>query len=290
MTEPTAPEAPVNEDPPQSFASEMSRFFVVPAAIVVLCVGVFLLFGLIASEGKSAADYLQEIRQGASNRRWQAAYELSRVLSRDAGKNRASGVGVEIAAILQDPKTTEPLVRRYLVVALEAVADPQTAPALVAALSDQDVEVRLYAARALARLPGDASVKALLPLLQDQDAALRKMALYSLGRIGDPSAAEAIRPRLEDTVEDVRWNAALSLAVLGDASGAGVLREMLDIAHLDRIEGITEEQKLEARVNALQAIYKLRDPSLRGLVEEISAKDPSLHVRDIALKVLKEWT
>jgi len=283
MPEPT-------EDPPQSFFGEMSRFFVVPAAIVVLCVAVFLLFGLVASEGRTAADYLKEIRQGSANQRWQAAYELSRVLSTDAEKHRREGVGREIAALLQDPKTTDPVVRRYLVLALEAVADPETAPAIEGSLGDADAEVRLYAARALGRIASPGSTAALLPLLANEDPGLRKIALYSLGKIGDRSAAGAIRPRLEDPVEDVRWNAALTLALLGDPSGAPVLRKMLDATYLDTIDGITEEQKLEARVNALQAVYKLRDPALRELVEKISRNDPSLHVRDIALKVLKAWT
>jgi hypothetical protein len=283
MSEPT-------EDPPQSFLGEMSRFFVVPAAIVVLCAVVFVLFGLIASEGRTAADYIREIRQGSANQRWQAAYELSRVLSTGAEKHRQEGVGREIAALLEDPKTTDPLVRRYLVLALEAVADPETAPAIEAALADADPDVRLFAARALGRIASPGSTKALLPLLSNEDPALRKIALYSLGRIGDRSAAEAIRPRLDDPVEDVKWNAALALAVLGDASGSSVLRKMLDTTYLDTIAGITEEQKLEARVNALQAIYKLKDPALRGVVEDLSRNDPSLHVRDIALKVLKAWT
>ena len=297
MNETTAPEGGSAASPPMrppgpepGFTSEMSRLFIVPAVIVMLCLGVFVLFGLIASEGKTAADYLGEIRQGSSNRRWQAAYELSRLLSHDAEKNRKAGVGREIASLLDDPKTNEPLVRRYLVVALEAVADPATAPALQSALSDPDVEVRLYAARALGRIGSPGSVKALLPLLEEEDPALRKMALFSLGKIGDRSAAPGIHPRLDDAVEDVRWNAALSLAALGDGAGIATLRQMLDTAHLEKVEGITEDQKIEARLNALQAIYRLKDPSLRGVVEEIGRSDPSLRVRDLALKILREWS
>ena len=295
MNDPTAPEgstaaAPPPSEPEPGFTSEMTRLFIVPAAIVLLCLGVFVLFGLVASEGKTAADYLAEIRQGSSNRRWQAAYELSRLLSRDAEKNRQAGVGREIASLLADPKITEPLVRRYLVVALEAVADPATVPALNSALSDADIEVRLYAARALGRIGSRESVKSLLPLLEEEDPALRKMALFSLGRIGDRSAAPGIHPRLDDPVEDVRWNAALSLAALGDGSGAATLRQMLDTSYLAKVEGITEDQKIEARINALQAVYRLKDPSLRGIVEELGRSDPSLRVRDLALKILKEWS
>jgi len=289
MTDTTAPQEPTPEEPGSGFFSDMSRLFIVPAAIVLLCVGVFVLFGLIASEGRTAADYLGEIRQGSPNQRWQAAYELSRLLSRDAEKNRKAGVGKEIAALLEDPKTTEPLVRRYLVVALEAVADPATAPTLEAALHDQDTEVRLYAARALGAIGSPGSVGPLVALLPDEEPALRKMALHSLGRIGDRSAIEGIRPRLDDPIEDVRWNAALSLAMLGDGGGAETIRKMLDTSYLDKVQGITEDQKVEARINALQAVYRLKDSSFRAVVEELSRTDPSLRVRDLALKILGEW-
>ncbi len=276
-------------DPESGFLTEISRLFFVPAAIVVLCVLVFVLFGLIASEGKTARDYLEEIRQGGANRRWQAAFELSRILTRDERARSDPSLGTEIAGLLSDPHLDEPLVRRYLILALEQIADPSAGPAVEKALADPDQEVRLYAARALGRIEGPGSVAALLPLLQDQDAGLRKMALHSLGRLGDAGAAAEMRPRLDDPVEDVRWNAALALAVLGDRSGAEMLGLMMDSAYLDRVEGITEEQKIEARVNAIQAAFRLSDPGLRRFVEGLSRTDSSLRVRDVAMKTLKEW-
>jgi HEAT repeat protein len=267
----------------------MTRFFFVPAVIVLLCVGVFVLFGLIASEGRSARDYLEEIRHGTTNRRWQAAYELSRLLSRRRGAPSDPRLAADVADLLGNPKVDEPLVRRYLILALDGIGDPSVRPAVEAALADPDPEVRLYAARALGTLGDEGSDAALAALLEDPDPSLRKMALHSLGRIGAPGAAAAVRPRLEDPVEDVRWNAALTLAVLGDGSGARVLQQMMDPAHLDRVEGITEAQKIEARINAVQAAFRLREPGLRGDVERLSRTDASLKVRDVALKALAAW-
>jgi hypothetical protein len=273
----------------EPFLVEMSRFFVVPAIIVALCAGIFFLFGLIASDRRSAHEYLEEVRGGSSNRKWQAAFELSRMLTRDPESRRDPTLVPEIVRELSDPGTKDPLVRQYLVLALEQIGDPAGAPAVERALADSDPEVRLYAARALGRIRGEGSVPALVTLLDDQDADLRKMALYSLGQIGDPSAASRIEPRLEDPVEDVRWNAALALAVLGSAAGADTLRRMMDPAYLDRVEGITESQKIEARLNAVQAAFRLREPGLRDAVEAVSRNDTNLKVRDVALKALDEW-
>ena len=60
---------------------------VFPLVIVAVGVGIFVLFGLVTTEGKGPRDYLDLIRTGDSNRRWQAAFELSKVLQ--AGKDPA---------------------------------------------------------------------------------------------------------------------------------------------------------------------------------------------------------
>lgn len=286
------PPAPPGDEPErdQGFLSEMGRLFVIPAVIVGLSVIVFVLFGLISSEGRTAREYLDEIRGGASNRRWQAAFEMSRILARDTRARSDPKLGADIAALLVDPKTEDPQVRRYLLLALQEIHDPATAPAVRQALSDPDPEVRLFAARALGEIKAPGSVEALIPVLQSDDAALRKMALFALGRLGDAAAVPEILPRLEDPQEDVRWNAALTLALLGDSHGVPILRQMLDASYLDRVEGITETQKTEARINAVQAAWRLRDPQLREAVDRLSRSDPSLQVRDIALKALRDWS
>jgi len=294
MTEPSGkpdPSAPPPAEPDEgtSFAGDMGRLFVIPAVIVGLSLVVFLLFGWIASDGKSAGDYLQEVRQGGSGRKWQAAFELSRILVRDEDARKDPRLGGEVAGLLGDPEMEDPLVRRYLLLALEEIGDPAHAGAVSAALVDPDPGVRLYAARAMSVLGRSPADPALVEMVSDDDPALRKMALYALGRIGDAAAVPAIRPRLDDPVEDVRWNAALALAVLGDASGIGVIRQMLDSRYLDGVEGITESQKVEARLNAVQAAYLLGAPELKTIVEEIGRHDSSLKVRDAALRAVAEW-
>lgn len=286
---PESREAPASAGEESSFSGEMGRLFIIPAVIVGLSIVVFLLFGWIASEGKDARDYLQEIKQGSSGRRWQAAFELSRIIVRDKASREDPRLGGEVAELLADPETDDPLIRRYLLLALEEIGDPAHAGAVAAALEDPDQGVRLYAARAMAALGRSPADPALIGMAADEDPALRKMAIYALGKIGDAAAVTAIRPRLDDPVEDVRWNAALALAVLGDGSGIGVIRQMLDPAYLDAIEGITEPQKIEARINAVQAAYRLGDPELRRLVEQVGREDTSLKVRDAALRALAAW-
>lgn len=284
-----APAPPDEPDESPGFAGEMGRLFLIPAVIVALSVLVFLLFGWIAGERRDAHDYLQEVRNGATGRKWQAAFELSRALTSDESARRDPTLAKEIASTLVDPRTEDPLIRRYLLLALEEIDDPSTASQIRSSLSDKDSEVRLFAIRALGRLQDREAVPALVEILQGDDPALRKMALYALGQIGDTGAIPAMQARLDDPVEDVRWNAALALAVLRDGSGAPVIRQMLDPAHLDGVEGITEAQKIDARINAVQAAYLLGGDDMRALVERVGREDASLKVRDVALRAIDEW-
>src|SRR5439155_17634970 len=85
----TPPQSPAAEPETPASGSEPGRqttpflvlqFFIFPMAIVAVCVAVFVIFGMIAAEGKGPREYLAEVRTGSANRRWQAAFELSKVL------------------------------------------------------------------------------------------------------------------------------------------------------------------------------------------------------------------
>ena len=91
------------EEPParQSTPFLVLQFFIFPLAIVAVCVAVFVVFGMIASEGKGAREHLADVRTGGANRRWQAAFELAKVLQ--AGKDPA----------LTDPAFTAEVVKVF---------------------------------------------------------------------------------------------------------------------------------------------------------------------------------
>jgi hypothetical protein len=58
---------------------------VFPLVMVAVGVGIFVLFGLITSEGKGPADYFDLIRTGDANRRWQAATAVKVIGGRQGG-------------------------------------------------------------------------------------------------------------------------------------------------------------------------------------------------------------
>ena len=90
MTETPRPDDEEFTEEPRGAGRLIARFFLLPLLVVVAAVGIFLVFNLMTFERRSPRDYLQEVRGGAANRRWQAAFELSRSLGNLPPEERAS--------------------------------------------------------------------------------------------------------------------------------------------------------------------------------------------------------
>lgn len=263
------------------------QFFVFPMAIVASCVAVFVVFGLIAAEGKSAREYVAEVRSGGATRRWQAAFELSKLIQ--GKKDRAledPRFVDELIALFEDAEKDDPRVRRYLALALGRIGDARALPALLKVVSadakDADSETLIYSIWALGAIHDEAAAPALVRLAAAEDAGVRKAAVHALGTLPGDAARERLLQSLQDPAEDVRWNAALALARRGDAAAAPVLRSMLDRAHLDTVAGLLPEQREEAMLAAISAAALLQDEELRSALALLRKSDPSLKLRDAA--------
>ena len=289
MTEPPRDAAPPEDDDaieePRGAGRLIARFFLLPLLVVGAAVGVFLVFNLMTFERRSPRDYLQEVRGGTANRRWQAAFELSRSLPNLPPEERAelTSETLRIFEGLSAKRPEDVPVRRYLVLVLGRLGEPAAVPALDAAARDPDPDTRLYAIWALGKIGDRKALPTILEASSSEDGGARKMAAYVLGQLGDPAAIPRLKVLAEDRVADVRWNAAIALAELGDASGLPVLRSMIDREALARqAEGLSSDQAEAAMVNALKALTLLKDAGTLPQVEKLAKSDPNLRVRDAA--------
>src|SRR5437764_622723 len=120
---PREPDMPERDDlPKESARTILFQFVIFPLGIVVIAVGVFLLFGKLASDEQSIPDYLNEIKSGSSHERWQAAYQLSKALKRGEGK-KVANLEDQVAALYQGSKHDDPRIRRYLSMVLGSLGD-----------------------------------------------------------------------------------------------------------------------------------------------------------------------
>jgi HEAT repeat protein len=272
------------------------QFFLIPLAVVALAVGVYVGFRSLLADSRSAQDYLSEVQVGGANRRWPAAYELSRLMADPTVRADKTLAPALIKAFQQSKDDAQ--VRRYLALAIGRLDPPLPTDAidtLTAALDDPDSETRISVIWALGSSGDRAVVPRLVPLYtaQDADPGIRKMVVYALGALPGDEQMTTLRTALHDDTPDVRWNAAVALARKGSHDGVPVLRQMLDRPYVEQTvkrevrQDADEDPVAEVMISGLRAAATLKEPSLRSSVTDLSQNDRSMKVRSAALEALK---
>ena len=271
------------------------QFFLIPLAVVGVVVLVYGGFRMLVTNERTPEEFLNDVRTGGRERRWPAAYELSRMLDAPEVEAQHPGLAPAIVQAFADSAGDDPRVRRYLALAVGRLRNvpPGAVEELVAGLDDPDAETRISVIWALASIGDAAVVGDIEAMYQSADAGVRKMAVYALGALPVDAQAATLRNALDDTVPDVRWNAAVALARHGRSDGMTVLRRMLDRDYVER--NVSRMPDLDAQldpvaeviVSGLQAVGALGAPELRETVAELSRGDASLRVREMALRTLE---
>jgi hypothetical protein len=270
------------------------QFFLIPLAVVGVIVLVYGGFRMLLTTERTPAELLSDVRSGGRERRWPAAYELSRVLSDPRTEARNPQLGDAIVQAFVDSEGDDPRVRRYLALAIGRLAAPpsEAVSELTAALNDPDTETRISVIWALASLGDESTVDEIESMYRSDDAGVRKMAVYALGALAGSGDHATLRNALDDPAADVQWNAAVALARHGRDEGVTVIRRMLDREYVTRI--VTRRANAddpldpvsEVIVSGLQAAASLRAGELRQPIEALSETDENLRVRELAIKTL----
>jgi len=272
------------------------QFFLIPLTVVAVTVAVYLGFRSLLADDRSPKEYLSEINNGGSDRRWPAAYELSRLMADPKVRADKTLAPALVKAFQQS--NNDPKLRRYLALAIGRLDPPLPADAvadLTHALDDPDSETRINVIWALGSSGDEAVVSRLIPLYhaQDTDAGIRKMVVYALGALPGDGQINTLRTALQDSTPDVRWNAAVALARHGRAEGADVLHEMIDRAYVEskvRREVRQDEDRdpiADVMISGIRAGAALKNLSLKPAIETLSQQDRSMKVRQAALEALK---
>ena len=273
------------------------QFFLIPLLVVGATVLVYVGFRSLLTEDRSAEEYLTDIRSGGSNRRWPAAYELSRMMSDPEFTRKEQAVlAPELTKAFKNSGDDDPRVRQYLALALGRLQPPIPPDArqlLIEALNDKESQTRSSAIWALGST-GDATVAPDIERMYESgDAGVRKMVVYALGSLPSDVGTSTLTKALEDEQPDVQWNAAVALARHGRREGVPVLRRMLDREYVQRT--VTRQQQAqdeidpvgEVMISGLRAVAALKESTLSEPVKALSQNDTDLKVRQAALETLK---
>src|SRR5262249_25308492 len=155
----------------------------------------------LLGEQRTAHDYLSEICTGGTERRWPAAYELSRLMS-DPKVRSDRSLGSALVQAFDATKEDDPRVRRYLALAigrLDPPLPPEAVPSSKKAPHEPNREVRISVIWALGSSADAAIASRLDPLYQSSDAGIRKMVVYALGALPGASQVDTLRVALQDS-------------------------------------------------------------------------------------------
>jgi len=250
----------------------------------------------MVTDVRTPSEYLNDVRSGGRERRWPAAYELSRLMADPEIESLYPDLAPALVRAFVESKGDDPRITRYLALAIGRLQSPppETVATLTEALDDPDTETLISVIWALASLGDETVVPRIVELYQAQDAGVRKMAVYALGVLPDDGAHTTLRAALEDPVPDVQWNAAVSLARHGDVRGAAVLRRMLNREYVTGV--VTRSEELsdpasDVMISGLRAVAALGrlsvDENLTAPVAALAEADESLKVRQAALETLE---
>lgn len=251
------------------------QVFVVGLALLVLGDGPWLAAAdqEPTYQGKSLPVWVAALKHKDPRVRFDAAFALSKV-----------GVPKELLALLITAvKDEDPAIRSLAIETLSrtTVEDSAIVAALLGALKDNQVLVRVDAETALGKLPLPILRAGLQPLkaaLQDKNPAIRRVAGAALKRQGpETSALVKDITALKDTYWPNRYRAAQNLGKLGEAAKevVPVLREAL------------KDKEWNVRVAAAEALGNIgpvASDAVAALIETL--RDPEELVREAAGRAL----
>lgn len=249
-------------EPPS--AGFIVQLFVVPAFIVMAVVGVWLLFGQMASSDQDLSQVIVDLKSDNVHRQWRAAFSLAQILEADAqrgdqGQHLSQSVPLAtdlsnllISQLKITTPTPEDLQKQsYLIRSLGWFELPEVVfPALGEAIRvegtapegsperELQTELRQSALTSVAQIAGRAQernqsldspeiVQEIGEMAGDPDPRLRRMAAFTLSLFSGTAAVDRLEAMLVDADEMTRLNAAVGLTRNGSTAGFIVLKKYL---------------------------------------------------------------
>lgn len=278
-------------EPPS--AGLIVQLFLVPAIIVAAVIGVYALFGRMASQEQDWRQLTSDVRSDNPHIRWRGALGLAQLLDADAQRGENSqklSQNTEIATalaglyqeLIQHNAPSEEELKQIEFLS-KAIGRMEVADVMIPVLQTgidpaRNHDVRKHSLIGLAMLAGNTKdspalkenpelVNQLIAISKEPEPLFRHQAAYDLGLIPTPAALERLEVLLDDPDQMVRLNAAIGLTRNGNLKGEPVFAELVNEAiqwKLDpaQVRTVEEEARYFERMlmitNVLKAISELQ--------------------------------
>ncbi len=263
-------------------------FFLIPFMIAIFGAIFFLLFRFITYETNDASELLNQVKIGSATKRWQSAYELSKVLNDPETIPQELSFKNQMISAYDHSINDDPLVRAYLAIAMGATGDQFYAEDLVNGLKDDSRESRLAAIQAVGMVRSKLAVMRLIDIIDKSDYQDERLAAtMSLGFIGDSKAIPKLNELLEDDEPNIRWDSAIALAKMGEKSSIPVIENLMDRDYLKTFPQLDYKEINKVIMTAIETSSLVVDNRFEPRLMELAKTDENLTVRDAAIKTLK---
>ena len=262
-------------------------FFLIPLMITIFGVMFFFMFKVLTYETSSPEDYLTDVQIGSATKRWQAAFELSKLLSNPKMVPTDEGFKNKMVSIYEHSIHDNPMVRTYMALAMGRTGQQEYGPILIEGMNDEDMGSRLAAIKALGLLRYTPAVNGIQKFTAENSSnAERLAATIALGNIGDKSIIPILQKLLDDEEPNIRWDAAIALAKLEDPSGVQVIVNLLDRSYFEHFTEVDEEEEVQAILVAIQVSSRFPSKLFITNLLKLAAFDKNMQIRDLAIKTL----
>ena len=285
-----------SENLPNNFPAEkksllkvvIHSFFVVPFIIAIFGVLIFLMLRILTIEPRTAQDYLHDVKIGGNTKRWQGAFELSKILANPGMVPREERfVNDLISTFEYSEKERDDRIRIYLALAMGRTKDLRYATILEKTLNAENEEILAAAIYSLGLINSPTSLEQLLHMFEHESARVRHQVVVALGNYDGDQVQIVLKQALHDPEPNVRWDAAIALAKQKDDSGRRILLDLMDRKYLDSFPNIDAVEQNQAILAAIRASRDILDDELRQVLLDLMENDLNMKVRQAARNTLK---
>jgi len=241
---------------------------------------------LLTREQRTAYDYLEDIKMGGANKRWQGAFELSKILANSDSRPTEKRFSSELINAFKKAKHDDNRVRQYLALAMGRTGNAEFVQPLVDGLKGEHEANLAALIYALGMLRQKEAAPVLYPYTDHPNARVRSIAVVALGNIAEPGSKDVLRRHLGDSEPNVQWGAAVSLTQMGDGSGKSVLAQMLNPQYWSQFSEIDRNEQNNLVIMAINASAALNDVDLNRQINQIAKTHPSMKIRSVALDAI----
>ena len=263
-------------------------FFLLPLMITVFGVMFFLIVKFLTFETEDPYDLLNNIKFGSASKRWQSAYELSKILSDQELIPSDNSFKEMFVNAYQKSTHDDYKVKMYLILAMGKTKDVYYGDALMEALDDELLDIRLAAIQSLGQLRYINAADDLSSFVMNSNYNEEVLAsIISLGQIGDKKSISLLKQMLKHEEPNIRWDSAIALAKMNNDSGKFIINDLLNRQYYDSYKNVDQWEEDKAIMTAVQISSQLKDPYFKKNLVTLATYDSNMEIRNTAIQILK---